>query len=774
MTINGQTMFATVPTTPGTPTSGPPRVAYQIQQAGQFSYAQPQQPQHSQQNQQWVTIQPQQMQFAGQPRIAPQQIQRNGTNRFPPGFQAPIQSSMIYASNVPGSPHPQRIAIRPQIVTTQIQQNQTQQASQTPGTPTTPANHQMPSTPTPQQLGGVQPIPGGYYPSQPLQGYPPNNYPQNGSQVNFSQQRHQAPSIAQSSGIRQFVPTNNVHGNPQVLSFHFFNFLPRPQPSQAPPNPYSTLPTINGGGQQRPKSVPQQQQQIPPGHFSSHISQANVNKQGIDMRSPALISPNQAVQKLPTLPGHSHNMNQMTPRPQQHSLRMTPQFFYPEVQNNVPPELCFAGCYFLYAENPNSNELHTLIRMIRYYGGEVDVYNVRNPSDKSTHVICEYAAHVSQILEQKNKRVCTVAWINDIIEKRRMEPPFKVCHLPSLAVRNPLVIEKVISITGFTEHEAASIKLMTQLIGAKFSPFLSKHSNILIAKSPNSPKVEKALKLFGTTVQIVNLSWLCELYMGLTAPLNDSGNRRFNVNTNVPLEVGPVTLSKFHENIGRMMAPWQYPLTITEEHLKRAKELRASVLNDENVFASIKYSNIFSDGIIPSDGQIYATNKLFEEKGCKPELKIAFTGFDLTEVDILTRKITILGVEVVDKIEKCHLLIAPFLVRSTSIFKAVASGKGIISPLWIATCFNRLKLVDSDDFVLRDINAEKILGCNLRHTLVEARLQPIFENICFFVTPSVKPSRQELQSIIEAGGGTIDKAQPSRFTLQKYLDVSFV
>lgn len=65
--------------------------------------------------------------------------------------------------------------------------------------------------------------------------------------------------------------------------------------------------------------------------------------------------------------------------------------------------------------------------------------------------------------------------------------------------------------------------------------------------------MEKALKLFGTTVQIVNLSWLCELYMGLTAPLNDSGNRRFNVNTNVPLEVGPVTLSKFHENIGRMM-----------------------------------------------------------------------------------------------------------------------------------------------------------------------------------------------------------------------------
>uniref|UniRef100_A0A914Y5S7 BRCT domain-containing protein n=1 Tax=Panagrolaimus superbus TaxID=310955 RepID=A0A914Y5S7_9BILA len=175
-------------------------------------------------------------------------------------------------------------------------------------------------------------------------------------------------------------------------------------------------------------------------------------------------------------------MNQMPPRPQQHPLRMTQQFFYPEAQNNIPPELCFAGCYFLYAENPNINELHILIRTIRYHGGEIDVYNVRNLSEKATHVICEYATHVPQILEQKNKRVCTISWINDVIEKKRMEPPFKVCHLPSLAIRNPSVSEKIISITGFTEEEASSLKLMIQLIGAKFSPYLSKHTNILITK----------------------------------------------------------------------------------------------------------------------------------------------------------------------------------------------------------------------------------------------------------------------------------------------------
>ena len=62
MTINGQTMYATVPTLapPGTPTSAPPRVQYQIQSGSQFTYAQPP-PQQEHQSQQWIAIQPQQM-----------------------------------------------------------------------------------------------------------------------------------------------------------------------------------------------------------------------------------------------------------------------------------------------------------------------------------------------------------------------------------------------------------------------------------------------------------------------------------------------------------------------------------------------------------------------------------------------------------------------------------------------------------------------------------------------------------------------------------------
>ena len=113
---------------------------------------------------------------------------------------------MVYTTNVPGSPHPQRITMRPQVVTTQAQQN-IPQIPQTPGTPTTLANLPTPSTPVPQP-GVIQPS--GFYAPQ---GYPAN-YTQNGG---YAQQRPQAPPSTQTPAVRQFVPANNAHGNPQGL-----------------------------------------------------------------------------------------------------------------------------------------------------------------------------------------------------------------------------------------------------------------------------------------------------------------------------------------------------------------------------------------------------------------------------------------------------------------------------------------------------------------------------------------------------------------------------
>jgi hypothetical protein len=747
MTINGQTVYATLPP-PGTPTSAPPRVAYHIQPGGQFAYTPTQQPQQSQQNQQWIAIQPTNMQFSGQPRIIAQPVQRNiGTHRFPSGYtQNQIQGPMVYTANVPGSPHPQRIPVRPQIVTTQTQQPSLQQPPHTSNTPTTPANLQTPGTHA-SQATIMQQTSGGYYGSS-TQGYPSNF----SGQVSFTQQKHQTPPVAQPPAARQFHPTNNGQGF---------------QLSQPLSNSFSSQSTINGSQQ---RATGNQPQQIRPGHFPSRAPQTGVNKQIFEIQANSIISPNQQVQILASSTIQSHNINQLVPRPQQPvQHRIAPQIFYSEVQNNVPPELCFAGCYFVYTD-PNSSDLHTLIRMIRYCGGDLDAYNNRGAPEKATHIICDYGAHIPQVLEQKNKRLCTVAWINDIIEKRKIEPPYKVCHLPSLLIRQTTMTEKVISVTGFNEREAANIKFMIQVIGAKFNPYLSKHTNVLIAKSSNSPKVEKAVKAFNNSIQIVNLSWLCDLYIGFGAPLNDITNRKYSVSNITSLEIGPVNLSKLHENVARMMLPWQYPLTITDEHLKRSTELRSVVINDETVFASVKYVKLFAEGVVPNDEQIDKAVKFLKQTGTKPDIQIAFSGFNHKELNILSRKIKLLGVEVVDKVEDCHFLIAPFLVRSASILKAIAAGKDIISPLWVIACFNQLKIIKSDDFLLRDVNAEKTLQCNLRHTLIEARLYRIFENICFYVSPSVKPNRQDLQSIIEAGGGIVDKVQPSRFALQKYLE----
>lgn len=57
-----------------------------------------------------------------------------------------------------------------------------------------------------------------------------------------------------------------------------------------------------------------------------------------------------------------------------------------------------------------------------------------------------------------------------------------MCHLPGALNRTMSLADKIISVTGFLEKDMRSIKWMVQLIGAKFSPYLSKNTNFLIAK----------------------------------------------------------------------------------------------------------------------------------------------------------------------------------------------------------------------------------------------------------------------------------------------------
>ena len=274
------------------------------------------------------------------------------------------------------------------------------------------------------------------------------------------------------------------------------------------------------------------------------------------------------------------------------------------------------------------------------------------------------------------------------------------------------------------------------------------------------------------TIPIVNVTWLSELYMGSPLPLSNIRDSRFSVNSYAPLEIGPQGVYNINDQCTRMMNVWQYNFSITEDQLIRAAENRRMILADESIRVSSKYVKMFEAGPIPTQEQIEAAITVLEKENSRPDISIILSGFSAKETDLLSKKIRILGVKVVDNVEAADFVIAPQQFnRTPSILKAVASGKDILSPLWIVNSFAQFRLVPTEDYFLQDTHCEKTLVFNLRSSVLSSRKQPIFKNTWFYVSPSVRPSRNEMEAIIKCAGGKVESSPPSKSTIAKFIEV---
>ena len=81
-----------------------------------------------------------------------------------------------------------------------------------------------------------------------------------------------------------------------------------------------------------------------------------------------------------------------------------------------------------YDEDPETKKyLPDWRKVIRQYGGEVeDAY-----SPKITHLMCKSQdSPVSQQALREGKRLVTVRWLNDVVVRKKVQPPWKAVHFP--------------------------------------------------------------------------------------------------------------------------------------------------------------------------------------------------------------------------------------------------------------------------------------------------------------------------------------------------------
>ncbi|KAK6749888.1 hypothetical protein RB195_002103 [Necator americanus] len=497
-----------------------------------------------------------------------------------------------------------------------------------------------------------------------------------------------------------------------------------------------------------------------------------------DMRSPPLMSPTQA----PILPqaGMPRPMSngemvtqpmRMVPTPQQPVIPSQFFTYEPNVLMSVHPEICLAGCVLHMFDMDrmftDKLDLPNIVLAIRMHGGDIE-FGAKAYAERAgaiTHVIVESirTQHAHLALKDR-KRLVTMQWLVDVLMKKQMDVPWRHAHLPSVFIDGcrPL-LGKLVSFSGFDEGERAAMKFMVETMGAKFTPYLSRHNNLLIAKAPGVEKVEKAREW---EIPVVNYQWLADNYAGQRVEVD---NQRYQLGQ--PCEgvsPGPYALEMINDQFKQLLLAWKMPIIVSPEQWRRSFDTKQTVENDEGVFPNKK---LRSQSAPPSEAEIAA--KVEERKksgGTHPEYVVAFSGIDEENKHVLTQKLRFLGGRACEEIAECTHLVTTNGRRTEKLLEAICLGRNIVNPYWIVHGYECRQWMDTLDYFLHDEDQERHLGYNCKRSVVRARHRKLFEDVQFYITPSVEPSRTMLTRLIRLAGGTVHEDRPAPADIARCIE----
>ncbi|KAF3664768.1 putative sodium/hydrogen exchanger 2-like isoform X1 [Capsicum annuum] len=111
-------------------------------------------------------------------------------------------------------------------------------------------------------------------------------------------------------------------------------------------------------------------------------------------------------------------------------------------------------------------------------------------------------------------------------------------------------------------------------------------------------------------------------------------------------------------------------------------------------------------------------------------------------------------------------------VRSRNMLEAIACGKPIVTHLWLERCGRASCFVDEKNYILRDAKKEKEIGFNMPASLAHARKHPLLEGRRVIITPSAKPNRDTLLTLVKAVHGEVVDESNSKITCDDLLILS--
>ncbi|KAF7813696.1 PAX-interacting protein 1 [Senna tora] len=105
-----------------------------------------------------------------------------------------------------------------------------------------------------------------------------------------------------------------------------------------------------------------------------------------------------------------------------------------------------------------------------------------------------------------------------------------------------------------------------------------------------------------------------------------------------------------------------------------------------------------------------------------------------------------LGVSVATSIMDATHFIADSFMRTRNMLEAIASGKPVVTHLWIESCGQTSCFIDEKNYILRDAKKEKEFGFSMPVSLARAGRRVL-------ITPNTKPSKEIISKLVKAVQG---------------------
>lgn len=112
-----------------------------------------------------------------------------------------------------------------------------------------------------------------------------------------------------------------------------------------------------------------------------------------------------------------------------------------------------------------------------------------------------------------------------------------------------------------------------------------------------------------------------------------------------------------------------------------------------------------------------------------------------------------LKVSIASSITDATHFVTDKFVRTRNMLEAIASGKPVVTHLWLENVGQANYYIDEQKYIVRDSKKEKEFGFNLAVSLAHARQHPLLQGRRVLITPKTKPGKEIISSLVKAVRG---------------------